>query len=156
VRIFSGNQSVLWTWKARLALLPLTAAAVGIGVYAISTALAAPPKTHATATAQRSPGRVAHAAASPSPVEFASDFVGTANAYAEAHRDPARLVNPDCVKANTTRYMCSYAVARPHRPLECHLVQVTWTPNLASTFTVTLSGRVSRCQTLKAALHSLR
>jgi hypothetical protein len=156
VRIFSGKRSVLWTWKGRLALLPLTAAAVGIGVYAISAALAAPAKTHASATAQHSLGRAARAAGSPSPVEFASDFVGTANAYAEAHRDPARLVNPDCVKANAARYMCSYAVARPHRSLECHLVQVTWTPNLASTFTVTLSGRVRRCETLKAALHSLR
>jgi hypothetical protein len=38
---------------------------------------------------------------------------------------------------------------------ECHLIQARWTPNATSTFTVTLSGRVARCGSLREALDSM-
>lgn len=98
----------------------------------------------------------ARGSASPTAAEFGSELVATANAYAKTHRRTARLVDPDCVEADPSHYMCSYAVVRPRRPRECHLVQVTWTPSRSSAFTVTLSGRVRRCGTLREALRSLR
>jgi len=51
--------------------------------------------------------------------------------------------------------MCSYESRAPGRDPDCHIVQARWTPQTASTFTVTLSGRVARCGTLRAALRSL-
>ncbi len=160
MKIGSKNPGAFWIWKGRPAgyvLLPLTAAAAGIAVYAISAALAAPAKTHAPPGSGVRPYRVATASSpSPGPTEFASDFVGTANAYSKAHGTPVRLVNPDCVEASPGHYMCSYAVTRPRRPRECHLIQAIWTPHRASTFTVTLSGRVRRCRTLREAIRSLR
>jgi hypothetical protein len=160
VKIGSKNPAAFWTWKGRPAgylLFPLAAAAAGIAVYAISAALAAPAQTHALPGPGAPPDRVARVVSPPpGPAEFASDFVGTANAYAKAHGDPARLANPDCVEASPGHYMCSYAVTRPGRPRECHLIQATWTPHRASTFTITLSGRVRRCRTLREAIRSLR
>jgi hypothetical protein len=91
----------------------------------------------------------------PSAADFGSGFVTTANAYAAVHRQPARLKNPDCVQAAPGKYMCSYAIARPGRPVECHIMQATWTPYGPSTYTVTLAGRVKRCTSLRAALDSL-
>ncbi len=160
MKIGSRNPAAFWTWRGRPAgyvLLLLTAAAVGIAVYTISAALAAPAQTHALPGPGARPDRVASASATaPGPAEFASDFVRTANAYSKAHANPARLANPDCVEASPGHYMCSYAVVRSHRPRECHLIQATWTPNRASTFTITLSGRVRRCRTLREAIRSLR
>jgi hypothetical protein len=92
----------------------------------------------------------------PTAADFGRAFVGTANAYAAAHASPARLTNPDCVQAMVGRYMCSYAITRPGRRLECHLMQARWTPEEASTITVTLAGRTARCESLRAALDSLR
>jgi len=91
----------------------------------------------------------------PSAADFGSGFVTTANAYAAAHRQPVRLKNPDCVQAVPGKYMCSYGVARPGRPVECHIMQAAWTPYGPSTYTVTLAGRVKRCTSLRAALDSL-
>jgi hypothetical protein len=146
---------------ARLAVLALTAAAAGLGAYAISSALAASGKTH-PAQAPPAPLRTAatraaaRAPAPPTAAEFASDFVGATTAYAQAHGEPARIAHPDCVQASAGHYMCSYVVVRPERPRECHLMQATWTPERASSFTVTTSGRVTRCGTLREALRSLR
>jgi hypothetical protein len=91
----------------------------------------------------------------PSAAQFGRDFVATANAYAAAHGQSARLKGADCVRAATVKYMCSYAVARPGRVAECHIMQATWTPLGTSTYTITLSGRVKRCESLRAALDSL-
>jgi hypothetical protein len=91
----------------------------------------------------------------PSADDFGSGFVTTANEYAAAHHQPARLKNPDCVQAAPGKYMCSYAIARPRRPIECHIIQAAWTPYAASTYTITLAGRVRRCASLRAALDSL-
>ena len=91
----------------------------------------------------------------PSAAEFGHDFVATANAYALAHASAARLTNPDCVQASRGRYMCSYAISRPGRAVECHVMQARWTPDEASTFTVTLAGRTTRCESLRAALAAL-
>jgi hypothetical protein len=91
----------------------------------------------------------------PTAAEFGRDFVRTANAYAAAHGSAARLTHPDCVQAAPGRYMCSYAVTKPRRPVECHLMQARWTPDGPSTVTVTLAGRTFRCESLRAALDSL-
>jgi hypothetical protein len=72
-----------------------------------------------------------------------------------AHRDAARITGVDCVQASSGHYMCSYAVIGPNRRRECHLMQATWTPDTASTYTVTLAGRVRRCGSLREALRSL-
>lgn len=93
--------------------------------------------------------------ATPAAADFASVFVSTTNAYARAHHDLRRIDHADCVEAASGRYMCSYRTTRPGRSFECHLMQARWTPQLASTFTVTLAGRVKRCGTLREALHSL-
>jgi hypothetical protein len=91
----------------------------------------------------------------PSAADFGSGFVTTANQYAAAHHQSARLTNPDCVQAAPGKYMCSYGIARPGRPLECHIMQAAWTPYGPSTYTVTLAGRVRRCASLRAAIDSL-
>jgi hypothetical protein len=102
------------------------------------------------------PASSAAVSATPTAAEFARDFVGTTNAYARAHASASRLANPDCVEASTGRYMCSYAVTSPGRPVDCHLMQARWTPEGPSTITVTLAGRAARCESLRAALDSLR
>jgi hypothetical protein len=51
--------------------------------------------------------------------------------------------------------MCSYAARKPGAPTQCHIMQARWTPNRASTITVTLAGRADRCGTLREALRSL-
>jgi hypothetical protein len=91
----------------------------------------------------------------PSAADFGEGFTSTANAYAAAHGRAARLKSPDCVQAAPGKYMCSYAIARQGRPLECHIMQAMWTPYGPSTYTVTLAGRVRKCSSLRAALDSL-
>jgi hypothetical protein len=95
-------------------------------------------------------------AASPLAAEFAQQFIGITNASAKANGDPARISRADCVRASRDHYMCSYAVRTPGRPSECHLMQAVWTPHALSSFTVTLSGRVKRCGSLREALRSLQ
>jgi hypothetical protein len=124
--------------KRRYLMLTLITATAGIGGHGITPAAALPGK-HATPTA----------------TEFARVVVDTTTAYAVAHHDPARITGVDCVEASWGRYMCSYAVIRPNRRRECHLMQATWTPSTASTYTVTLAGRVRRCGSLREALRSL-
>lgn len=146
-------------WKGRrtvYSLLALTAVAAGVAVYAISAALAAPAKEHVASAPAPRPHRAPRIVdAPPGPSEFARDVVGTTTAYAEAHGAAARITDVDCVEASSGHYMCSYAVTRPNRRRECRLMQATWTPNRASTYTVTLAGRVHRCGTLREALRSL-
>lgn len=97
-----------------------------------------------------------HAEATPTATQFAVLLVTASNVHGAQHHQPQRLQNADCVQASRGHYMCSYAVVRPRQAAECHLIQAEWTPNAASDFTVTLSGRVSRCATLKDALASLK
>jgi hypothetical protein len=92
----------------------------------------------------------------PSALEFGHDFVATANAFAVAHGRAERLLNPDCVQASPGHYMCSYGIQRPGRALDCHVMQARWQPAGPSTIVVTLAGRAARCETLRAALQSLR
>jgi hypothetical protein len=96
-----------------------------------------------------------HVAAAPSAAGFAKVFMSLTNAYAASHHDHARVSHADCVRASQTHYMCSYVATRGDGVDECHLMQATWTPERASTFTVTLAGRVRRCATLHEALQSL-
>jgi hypothetical protein len=51
--------------------------------------------------------------------------------------------------------MCSYTITEPGSDAGCHLMQARWTPTRASTYTITLAGRVKRCATLRQALRSL-
>lgn len=101
----------------------------------------------------------AAAAVMPSPPSasgFAAVLVSSTTAYAKAHGDPRRIVRPDCVEAARGRYMCSYLEIRmPGDPGRCHLLQARWTPERASSFTVTLAGRTRSCRSLHDALHSL-
>lgn len=94
--------------------------------------------------------------APPSAAEFGKRLFAMANAYAAQQGQAVRLGRADCVQAAPGRYMCSYASRTPGQAAECHLLQARWTPEAASTFTVTLSGRVARCDSLRAALRSLR
>lgn len=91
----------------------------------------------------------------PSAVEFGKVFVASANAYSVAHHDARRVTQPHCVEAARGRYMCAYTAITP-AGRECHLMQATWTPAADSTITVTLSGRTHRCNSVRAAIHSLR
>lgn len=120
---------------------PLRLAAVGVAVFCL-----APPRAGA---------ELRGAAPSPTASEFARVVVGTTTAYALAHGAAIRLRQVHCVKASRVDYMCSYAVARPGRAPECHLMQATWTPARASIYTVTLAGRVRACGTLREAIRSL-
>lgn len=88
--------------------------------------------------------------------EFASTFLSLTNAYAAQHRRTERFTGADCVQASRGHFMCSYAIVRPGRGKECRLMQAEWTPNGASSFKVTLAGRVPTCHTLREALESLK
>ncbi|HEY7692283.1 MAG TPA: hypothetical protein VH816_08075 [Gaiellaceae bacterium] len=94
--------------------------------------------------------------APPSASQFALLLVTLGNLYGSEHGRSARLTGADCVQASAGHYMCSYAVVRPGRPDECHIVQTEWTPGAASAFRVTLGGRVASCHTLREALASLK
>lgn len=87
--------------------------------------------------------------ATPTAAEFARALAGTANQFGGA-----QVAHPDCVQAAPGRYMCSYALVQNGRE-ECHIMQGRWTPNAASTITVTLAGRAGRCDSLHDALSSL-
>jgi hypothetical protein len=92
----------------------------------------------------------------PSAAEFARAFVALTDGFAQQSGDFARVAHPDCVQASPGHYMCSYVVTRPGRTDECHLMQAKWTPERASTITVTLAGRTRQCGSLRQAVHSLR
>jgi hypothetical protein len=92
----------------------------------------------------------------PSAAEFARAFVGTTNQFAAEHGDPTRISQPHCVQASPGHYMCSYVATRPRVPRECYLMQARWTPQKASTITITLAGRTARCGSLREAIDSLQ
>ena len=102
-----------------------------------------------TATAATPP------AAAPTARDFADTFAGTTNAFSNAHGLRSRIARVHCVQAARGHYMCSYAVVRPQREPECHLMQARWTPGRLSSFEVTLSGRAERCGSLREAIASL-
>ena len=144
----------LWSWRElRLgyAVLAVVAAGAGSITYALGSAVI-PARAAAAGSA---PVALDDPSGPPVAAEFAEQFVGVTNAYARAHGERARLVNPDCVQASRGHYMCSYAVHRPGRADECHIMQAVWTPRALSSFTVTLSGQVDRCGSLREALLSL-
>lgn len=90
------------------------------------------------------------ASVTPTANEFGRALMGTANQYGS----DAKISRPHCVQAKPGRYMCAYAVVRGDRS-ECHIMQGRWTPNAASTITVTLAGRAARCSSLRDAIQSL-
>ena len=131
-------------------------ALVGCFVAAATYKLAAP------ATGAGNPVRAAalsaakHVRSTPAPAAFGRTFVEAMNAYAASQGDGRRLAHPDCVQASRGHYMCSYGVRAPGRAVACHLMQAEWTPGELSSFKVTLAGRALRCESLRAALDSLR
>ena len=127
-------------------LLAFVACATAAAVYLLA------PASPAESTAAKAAARYA---GTPTATEFAQSFVGTTNAYAEAHGDARRIGNADCVQASRGEYMCSYAATKPGAPLQCHIMQARWTPQAASTITVTLAGRAAECGSLRDALRSL-
>jgi hypothetical protein len=115
-----------------------------LALFAVALALAGP------AQAER------RVDAPPSAPEFARVFIGLTTAYARTlDGDVPRIGHAHCVQAAPGHYMCSYALVRPGRPLECHIMQALWTPRRASTITVTLAGRTARCGSLREAIASL-
>ena len=129
--------------------------AVGFVAVAAATAAAMYLGVATFAPAGQPAAAQAAISATPSAAEFARDLAGTANQYGTEHAAGARLKNTHCVQAVPGRYMCSFAVAYDNGTTECHLIQARWTPNAESTITVTLSGRVTRCGSLRAALETL-
>jgi hypothetical protein len=91
----------------------------------------------------------------PSARKFARILAGSSNQYGKEHAAPERIRRVHCVPGSPGDYMCSYVVVRSGAQSECHLIQARWTPDAASTYTVTLSGRTARCRTLRDALDSL-
>jgi hypothetical protein len=139
-------------------LLGAIVAAVAVATYAIAEGIAGgEAKSASVPVAHRThaPAR-AKSDAPPTAAQFAALFTTLGNLYGEQHGKPQRLTHGDCVQASSGHYMCSYAVVRSGQPKECHLMQAEWTPNEASTYKVTLAGRVTRCGTLREALASLR
>jgi hypothetical protein len=86
----------------------------------------------------------------PSPAAFGRALAGAANQFG----GPAKIVNVHCVQGDPGNYMCSYAIERRGRPLECHLMQGSWSQQTME-IDVTLAGRTRRCATLRDAVHSL-
>jgi hypothetical protein len=155
VRIATRTATGRKRFRLGYLVLAVVAAGTGTATYAISSGAAAHPARAAQPVSGAAPVR-AKAVTTPSAAEFNALFVGLSNTYAKTHGDTARFTNADCVKASPGHYMCSYAITRPNRASECHLMQARWTPEAASSFTVTLSGRVTRCGSLREALRSLK
>lgn len=124
------------------ALFALVACLTGAGTYFGATGFGS----------HTPPARAATRAADPTPTAavFARALAGATNQFAGGRT----ITNAHCVKASPGHYMCSYGVVKP-TGTECHVMQGLWTPGEASTITVTLAGRVGRCDTLRAALQSL-
>jgi hypothetical protein len=133
------------------------AAAVGYGMIAGSDAGAATAARSATTQPRPTPASNGGRAGEqpPSADEFGRRLVAVTNAHATADGDARRIGRTDCVQPVPGRYMCSYSVSEPGRPTACHLMQARWTPDAASTITVTLAGRTQRCGSLRDALASL-
>jgi hypothetical protein len=144
-----------------VALVGLVTLVVAVAFFAYSGARKASRPAHLTgrrvalATSRDAKTAAIHTRAFPSAAEFADAFVGAADEYSKAQGDPARISRPDCVQAAPGQYMCSYVVVKPGAVSECHLMQARWTPHAASTITVTLAGRTTRCGSLREALDSL-
>jgi hypothetical protein len=128
--------------------LPLGALLVALMLGAVLAVGASGKNAAMVATGHRAPPATAR--------EFASLFIALSNAHAEQHGKSARFTGADCVQASAGHFMCSYAIVQPGRGKKCHLMQAEWTPNGASSFEVTLAGRVPACRTLREALRSLK
>ncbi len=132
--------------------LGLVVCAVAAATYGIAGRVLGTPRG---GTALSAPVGSIHGAA-PGAHEFARQLAGMTNQFAALQRDDARVGKVDCVQASKGHYMCSFAVLRPSRPEECHVIQAIWTPADVDSFKVTLSGRAGRCGSLREALQSLQ
>lgn len=101
------------------------------------------------------PAALAGEIAPPSASNFGAMLAMTTMDSAKASGQSLKVGRVDCVEPKRGRYMCSYNLRVPGSPSTCHLIQAHWTPGRASIFTITLSGRTARCQSLSDALRSL-
>jgi hypothetical protein len=88
--------------------------------------------------------------ATPTAVQFGRALAETAGQVAGGQT----IADVHCVKAAPGHYMCAYAVVKPSGD-ECHLMQGMWTPDAASTITVTLAGQSGKCDSVRDAVQSL-
>ena len=130
----------------------LVACAFGIATYGLGERLSAAPEELSVAPAA---AQSIHGAA-PAAKEFARQLAAMSNQFAAQQGDDARLDRVDCVQASRGHYMCSFALLRPSRPVECHVIQAIWTPMDVDSFKVTLSGLTARCGSLREAIRSLQ
>jgi hypothetical protein len=128
-------------------------ALVGCFVAAATYKLTAPATGAATSVRERAVAASRHVRATPTPAAFGRTFVQALNAFASSRGDARRLTSPHCVEASRAHYMCAYTIVRPDGTHECHLMQAVW--RRLRPVTVLRAGRVTRCETLKAAVASL-
>lgn len=119
------------------ALFACIACLTGAGTYVGATAGSEKAAHHTAAPTRKD--------STPTAQQFAHAFVGVGG---------QRIGNVHCVKAAPAHYMCAYAVLKPSGQ-ECHLMQALWTPDAASTITVTLAGQAGRCDSVRDAVQSL-
>jgi hypothetical protein len=86
----------------------------------------------------------------PTAAQFARALTGATNQVSNGRS----IKNTHCVKGDPGEYMCAYTVVK-RTGSECHLMQGLWTPQKASSITVTLAGRVGRCDSVRDAILSL-
>jgi hypothetical protein len=86
----------------------------------------------------------------PTAAQFARALAGASNEVGGGRS----IRNTHCVKGDPGEYMCAYTVVK-RTGTECHLMQGLWTPQKDSTITVTLAGRVRRCDSVRDAILSL-
>jgi hypothetical protein len=137
-----------------LVSIALVACAFGLATYGLGERVAGTADDQSLPPAAAASAQSIHGAA-PDAKEFGRQLAGMTNQFAAQQGDDARLDRVDCVQASRGHYMCSFALLRPSRPVECHLIQAIWTPMEIDSFKVTLSGLAARCGSLREALRSL-
>lgn len=95
----------------------------------------------------------------PSAEQVEQDLVGLANTYSLDIGSAARIGRTSCVSGSPGSYACSYVRIVPPDRGVCAVALLRWTPNAASTYTVTTAGRVAlpaeECGPVTKVLHVL-
>jgi hypothetical protein len=95
----------------------------------------------------------------PAAEQVERDLVGLTNAHSLAIGSAARIGHASCVSGGPGSYACSYVRIVPPGSGVCAVALLRWTPNKASTYTVTTAGRVAlpanECGPVTKVLHVL-
>jgi hypothetical protein len=95
----------------------------------------------------------------PTAAQVEQDLVGLANTHSVAIGSAARIRHASCVSGSPGSYACSYVRIVPPGGGVCAVALLRWTPDRASTYTVTTAGRVSlppeQCGPVTKVLHVL-